>query len=42
MSIYVDESAHHYGHMIMCHLVADTEEEMHAMADKISMDRRHL
>lgn len=44
MTVYVDDMyllpMGSYGQMKMSHLVADTEEELHAMADKIGVARR--
>lgn len=40
MSCYVDKTAIGYGRMVMCHLVADTPTELHAMADRIGVARR--
>jgi hypothetical protein len=39
MAVYVDPSNWKYGRMHMCHMVADTEQELHAMADAIGVDR---
>jgi len=40
--VYVDESKHPYGRMMMCHMMADTTEELLAMADRIGVARRWL
>ncbi len=42
MAVYVDDVRHKYGNMIMCHLWADSEEELLAMVDTIRVDRKWI
>lgn len=41
MAVYADDMNCKYGRMIMSHMLADTEYELHEMADAIGIDRKH-
>lgn len=40
MAVYVDDMFAPYRRMLMSHMVADTETELHEMADKIGVARK--
>jgi len=42
MTVYVDDVRHSFGNMIMCHLWADTLEELLAMVDEIGVQRKWI
>jgi len=42
VTVYVDDVRYSYGRMVMCHLWADTQEELLAMVDTIGVHRRWL
>lgn len=42
MTVYVDDVRHPFGNMVMCHMWADTDAELLAMADKIGVQRKWI
>ncbi len=40
MAVYIDNANIPYRRMIMCHMVADSLEELHLMADAIGVNRK--
>lgn len=42
MTVYVDDVQHKYGSMLMCHMWADSLEELLAMADRIGVNRKWI
>lgn len=39
MAVYIDSANLKYRNMIMCHMIADSYEELHDMAQKIGMKK---
>lgn len=42
MSVYVDRMEADFGRMVMCHMIADSTEELLTMADRIGVARRWI
>lgn len=42
MAVYVDDARLKFRNMRMCHMIADTPEELLEMVDKISVQRRWI
>ncbi len=42
MSVYVDDMAAPFGNMVMCHMWADSDDELLAMADRIGVQRKWI
>ena len=40
MTVYVDSMRAKYGRLIMCHMIADTDEELRVMAQRIGVRQR--
>jgi len=39
MAVYIDDLNQKFGSMLLCHMIADNEEELHQMADTLDVNR---
>lgn len=42
MAVYVDDMRANFGRMVMCHMIADTPEELRAMAMRIGVAQKWI
>ena len=42
MSVYVDDMKAQFGTLVMCHMIADSHDELIAMADIIKVQRKWI
>ena len=42
MTVYVDRAKNKYGRMVMSHMMADTTDELLAMAESIGVDQKYI
>ncbi len=42
MSVYVDDMQADFGQMVMCHMIADSKQELLTMVDRIGVKRKWI